>query len=182
MIANAIETAVLAALPAVGAKSFNIESDVDGVTAWVTIPVVYVNDVAGDFHASTRLLISKVEAALRGFRFVDGSISRPGEETFEYRLDVDPAAQLASIEGRLGALERAGVIVGGKVRTARDNGREQPISGWTVIVTVAAVYDGDEHDAATAAKFAAVKAALPELKSFDAIGEGENEVVLYHVA
>jgi hypothetical protein len=187
MIASTIDTLVTAALDACKGDitGYHIETDADGVTVFVRVPVAYINGVAGDFDAPTRLRIARIELALRGFRFIEGRIDGEGFEMMEYGFAVDVAQQVANLEARIGALERAGVIVGGRVRDTNDDGTARSPSQLSISLTVAATYwngdSADGYDDATETKRAAIDAALPDLRFYSDDAEDGNEVWHYRV-
>jgi hypothetical protein len=186
MIAKTLEDVATAALNALGLEGFALEVDPDGVTAFVRVPVRYIHGVAGDFDAPTRLLLSKIELALRGFRFEGGRIDSEGVEVMEYRYEVDAAAQVASIEDRIGALERAKMIVGGEVRAFAHDGKARRPSELRVSLTVAVTYwDNDStngYDDDTLMRQDAIDEAFGLDLSFTSSDtEGEHEVWHYRM-
>jgi hypothetical protein len=128
---------------------------------------------------------ARAELALRGFVFEDGRIDGEGIEVLTYRFTVNSAEQVANLEARIGALERAGVIVGGRVRDTNDDGTARSPSQLSVSLTVAATYwngdSADGYDDATEAKRAAIDAALPDLRIYSDDAEDGNEVWHYRV-
>jgi hypothetical protein len=186
MIAKTLEDVATAALNALGLEGFALEVDPDGVTAFVRVPVRYIHGVAGDFDAPTRLILSKIELALRGFRFEGGRIDSEGVEVMEYRYEVDAAAQVASIEARIGALERAKVIVGGEVRAFAHDGKARRPSELQVSMTIAATYWGGDSANGYTDDTIMIQEAIDEAFGLDLSftsgdTEGDNEVWHYRM-